>query len=202
MTPVFSDQISYIEVNPTWTVPPKIAREDLLAKIKADPTYLATGGYELYDGWGAGAAKIDPAAVDWQAMTKENFTYKMRQAPGSKNALGEVKVMFPNRFDIYLHDSPAKDLYSKRVRAFSSGCIRLARPFDLVNWLMRQTDGPSAADIQALRESRETRVVKLAQTIPVHLIYATAWASEDGQTHFRDDVYGRDRLLRQALDGR
>ncbi len=199
MTPVFSDRISYIEVNPTWTVPPKIAREDLLPKIQADPAYLESGGYEVFSGWDADAARLDPQAVDWQAMTKERFGFKLRQAPGPKNALGEVKIMFPNRFDIYLHDSPAKDLFDRRVRAFSSGCIRLARPFDLVDWLMRQTGGPDRAAIEEIRQSRETRVVKLPETVPVHLIYATAWAGEDGQTHFRADVYERDRLLARAL---
>ncbi|MBP5857836.1 L,D-transpeptidase family protein [Marivibrio halodurans] len=199
MSPVFSDAISYIELNPTWTVPPKIAREDLLAKIQADSAYLTDGGFQVLSGWGADARPVDPATVDWARVTQKTFSYKLRQGPGERNALGRVKVMFPNRFDIYLHDSPARDLYAKRVRTFSSGCIRLSRPFDLVNWLMRLTGGPDAAEIRTMLDTGETRVVKLPQRVPVHLIYATAWAGEDGQVHFRDDVYGRDSLLRGAF---
>lgn len=199
MSPVFSDAISYIELNPTWTVPPKIAREDLLAKIQADPTYLAAGGYQVFSGWGADAVALDPAAIDWARVSKRQFPYKLRQGAGPKNALGQVKIMFPNRFDVYLHDSPARELYAKSVRAFSSGCIRLSRPFDLVDWLMRLTGGPDRPAIQAMLETGETRIVKLAARVPVHLIYATAWAGEDGQMHFRDDVYGRDALLKAAL---
>jgi len=201
MSPVFSDQISYIEVNPTWTVPPKIAREDLLPKIQTDPSYLTEGGYQVFSGWGADAERLDPAAIDWASTTPRSFPYKLRQGPGPKNALGQVKIMFPNRFDVYLHDSPARDLFRKASRAFSSGCIRLERPFDLVDWLMRLTGGPDRTAIEAMLESGATTVVKLPRRVPVHLIYATAWAGEDDQVHFRDDVYGRDRLLQAALRG-
>ena len=199
MSPVFSDRISYIEVNPTWTVPPKIAREDLLPKIQADPTYLSQGGYQVFSGWGADAVQLDPASIDWAAVTPRSFPYKLRQGPGPKNALGQVKIMFPNRFDVYLHDSPARDLFRKASRAFSSGCIRLERPFDLVEWLMRLTGGPDRAAIEEILASEETTIVKLPQRVPVHLIYATAWAGEDDQVHFREDVYGRDQLLQDAL---
>jgi murein L,D-transpeptidase YcbB/YkuD len=202
MTPVFSDRISYVEVNPTWTVPPKIARKDLLPKIMADPGYLAEGGYEVFAGWGEGAARLDPSSIDWSRYGEGNFPFRLRQTPGPKNALGEVKVMFPNRFDVYLHDTPARELFQRSVRAYSSGCIRLERPFDMVNWLMNVTGGPGPGEIDSLRESRKTAVVGLPETVPVHLIYATAWTSPGGNVHFRHDIYNRDRLLNRSLQAR
>ncbi|WP_164516687.1 L,D-transpeptidase family protein [Minwuia thermotolerans] len=202
MTPVFSDRISYVEVNPTWTVPPKIARKDLLPRIKADPGYLAEGGYEVFAGWGEGAARLDPSSIDWSRYGEGYFPFRLRQRPGPKNALGEVKVMFPNRFDVYLHDTPARELFQRSVRAYSSGCIRLERPFDMVNWLMNVTGGPGPGEIDSLRESRKTAVVGLPDTVPVHLIYATAWTSPGGNVHFRHDIYNRDRLLNRSLQAR
>ncbi|MCR9220199.1 MAG: L,D-transpeptidase family protein [Alphaproteobacteria bacterium] len=199
MTPVFSDAITYVEVNPTWTVPPRIAGQDLLPKIRDNPTFLADEGYELFDGWGPDAARLDPSSVDWASVSPDAFPYKLRQRPGPSNALGRVKIMFPNRFDVYLHDSPARALFERRVRAFSSGCIRLERPFDLVDWLMRRTGGPERAEIEAIRAAGETRVVPLRSDVPVHLIYAAAWAEPDGTVQFRSDVYGRDALLQAAL---
>lgn len=200
MTPVFSDAITYVEVNPTWTVPPRIAGQDLLPRIRENPTFLAEEGYELFDGWGPDSRPLDPSGVDWASVSAEAFPFKLRQRPGPSNALGRVKIMFPNRFDVYLHDSPARALFQRRVRAFSSGCIRLERPFDLVDWLMRRTGGTARAEIQAILASGETRVIPLKTTVPVHLIYATAWAEPDGTVQFRDDVYGRDALLQAALD--
>ena len=202
MTPVFSDRISYVEVNPTWTVPPKLAREDLLPKLKKNPGYLAENGFEVFAGWNGDAARVDPSGIDWSGVQAASFPYKLRQSPGPKNALGEVKIMFPNRFDVYLHDTPSKELFRERVRAFSSGCIRLQRPFDMVNWLMRVGGGPGPAEIEEVRRSRETTVVRLRETVPVHLIYATAWAAPSGETHFRHDIYNRDRLLWQSLNAR
>lgn len=199
MTPVFSDRISYVEVNPTWTVPPKIARQDLLPRIKADPSFLVEGRFEVHDGWGEGATRLDPATVDWNRYGEGDFPFRLRQAPGPKNALGEVKVMFPNRFDVYLHDSPARELFRQRVRAYSSGCIRLQRPFDLVDWLMAVTGGPDSEAIRKTRESGRTTAVRLPETVPVHLIYATAWSSPGGEVHFRHDIYNRDRLLNRSL---
>lgn len=198
MTPVFSDRITYVEINPTWTVPPKIARKDLLPKIEADPAYLAEGGYKVFANWGADAPRVDPASIDWGRING-SFPYKLEQGPGPKNALGEVKIMFPNRFDVYMHDTPSRELFGRRVRAFSSGCIRLHRPFDMVNWLMRETGGPGPEEIEKIRESRETTVVRLPESVPVHIIYATAWTSTSGEVHFRPDIYDRDRLLAKSL---
>jgi len=197
-TPVFSDRIRYLDFNPTWTVPPKIAIQDLLPKIRKDPGYLAAGGYEVFAGWSEGASKVDAATIDWSAVGKGRFPYRLRQGPGKKNALGQVKFMFPNRFDVYLHDTPARELFRRSVRTFSSGCIRLAEPLALAEALLR-ADNQDPGRIDKIIGSGETTRVSLATPVPVHLTYLTAWIGEGGTVEFRDDVYGRDALLAKAL---
>jgi murein L,D-transpeptidase YcbB/YkuD len=197
-TPTFSDRIRYLEFNPTWTVPPKIAIEDLLPKIRKDSGFLPAGGYEVFKGWQEASAKLDPAAVDWTRVGKGNFPYRLVQRPGDQNALGRVKFMFPNRFDVYLHDTPARALFHRPVRTFSSGCIRLERPLALAEALL-EADGQDAGRIKAILEAGATTRVNLGKPVPVHLAYLTAWIGEGGTVEFRDDVYGRDALLAKAL---
>lgn len=197
-TPVFSDRIRYLEFNPTWTVPPKIAVNDLLPKIRKDPGFLSAGGYRVYAGWQDGAPQVDPAKVDWSAVGKGRFPYRLHQAPGKKNALGQVKFMFPNRFDVYLHDTPAREHFRRAVRNYSSGCIRLEKPLALAEALLR-ADGKDPVQVATILRSEATTRVSLATPIPVHLTYLTAWIGEGGTVEFRDDVYGRDALLAKAL---
>ncbi|WP_416899548.1 MAG: L,D-transpeptidase family protein [Minwuia sp.] len=200
MTPVFSDLISYVEINPTWTVPPKIAVKDLLPKIRKDPEFLSKGRYEVWSGWQPDARLVPLESIDWSKVGPGAFPYRLRQGPSLNNALGEVKIMFPNRFDVYLHDSPARELYEKPVRTFSSGCIRLEKPFDLVRWLFDATDGPEPEKVEEYRNSRKTVTLPLDRRIPVHLMYATAWPADSSTgVAFREDVYGRDVLLSKAL---
>lgn len=197
-TPVFSDRIRYLEFNPTWTVPPKIAIEDLLPKIRKDPGYLAAGGYQVFPAGSANPQPVPAGTVDWSALGKGRFPYLLRQAPGKKNALGQVKFMFPNRFDIYLHDTPAREFFRRSVRTFSSGCIRLEKPLALAAALLRGDD-QDPGRIDAIVESEKTTRVTLAKPVPVHITYLTAWIGEGGTVEFRDDVYGRDALLAKAL---
>ncbi|WPZ33542.1 L,D-transpeptidase family protein [Thalassobaculum sp. OXR-137] len=197
-TPIFSDRIRYLEFNPTWSVPAKIAAEDLLPKIKKDPSYLTSGGYELYAGYQNDAPRIDPATVNWSSIPKGRFPYRLRQAPGEKNALGQVKFMFPNQFDVYLHDTPARDLFAKSVRNFSSGCIRLQKPITLSE-VMLAADGQDPAQVRKILDSKKTTRVNLKTPVAVHLTYLTAWIGEGGTAEFRDDIYGRDPLLAKAL---
>lgn len=197
-TPIFSDAIRYLEFNPTWNVPARIAAQDLLPKIQKDPAYLTSGGYELYAGYQDGAPRVDPGTVNWAALPKGRFPYRLRQAPGEKNALGQVKFMFPNKFDVYLHDTPARELFAKSVRNFSSGCIRLQKPITLAE-AMLQADGQDPARVRAVLDSKKTTRVNLATPVPVHLTYLTAWIGEGGTVEFRDDIYGRDALLAKAL---
>jgi murein L,D-transpeptidase YcbB/YkuD len=199
MTPVFSDEITYLEFNPDWTIPPTILREDVLPKLREDPGYLAANEMTLYAGWSAAAAKLDPAEIDWQTVQPKRFPYKIVQRPGPANPLGRVKFMFPNAHHIYLHDSPARELFGRASRAFSSGCIRVEKPFELAEALLAGTPDWDRAKIDRVVAGRTTRKVRLPESVPVHLTYSTAWIGEGGTVHFRPDVYGRDRALADAL---
>lgn len=197
-TPVFSDTIRYLELNPNWTVPRKIAVEDLLPKIRRDPSYLAAGGYQVLAATAVGWHPLDPASIDWWSVGAGRFPYRLRQLPGTSNALGQVKFMFPNRFDVYLHDTPAREAFRRSVRTLSSGCIRLEKPLTLAEALLRR-DGQDPRMIAPILDSGRTTRVNLATPVPVHLTYLTAWIGEGGTVEFRDDVYGRDALLAKAL---
>lgn len=197
-TPIFSDAIHYLEFNPTWSVPRKIAVEDILPRVRRDPGYLAAGGYELFTAGSDGGRPVNPSTVDWRALGPGRFPYRLRQTPGKKNALGRVKFMFPNQFDVYLHDTPAREYFRRSVRTFSSGCIRLEKPLRLAGLLL-QADGQDPRRIERILETEETTRVNLATPVPVHLTYLTAWIGEGGTAEFRDDVYGRDAMLAKAL---
>lgn len=200
-TPIFSDRMSYLEFNPYWHVPPSIARRDLLPKIQADSGYLAKNGFTLFSDWSAGAIVLDPRSVDWSAVTQQNFGYKIRQDPGDGNALGRVKFMFPNRFDVYLHDTPTKSLFARAERSFSSGCIRVMDPMRLAEIVLEGVPGWTRERIDKIVESGERTVVSLPEPLPIHLSYLTAWVNKDGAVHFRSDIYDRDTVLAQALLG-
>lgn len=198
-TPIFSGRMTYMDFNPFWTVPPKIARQDILPKLKKDAGYLADQGIEVFSGWDSEARKLDPAEIDWLSVESKAFRYKLRQLPGPKNALGRVKFMFPNEFNVYLHDTPSRELFARTVRTFSSGCIRVEKPMELAQYLLRDAAGWSPARIDEVVASGKTTTVTLPVPMPVHLTYSTVWAGEGGTVHFRADVYGRDALLRRAL---
>ncbi len=198
-TPVFSQKMTHVVVNPFWEVPHNIAVQDILPQVKKDPGYLAKQGMALLQGWGASERRIEPGTVDWASMTRAGFRYRLRQSPGPKNALGRIKFMLPNRFNVYLHDTPARELFSRSERAFSSGCIRLERPFDLAERLLatdaRWTPKRLAVSVEKGREE----TIWLPLPVPVHLLYWTAWVADSGEVRFQADVYGRDRLVEEAL---
>ncbi len=194
-TPEFSGAMQYVELNPYWTVPYKIATEEMLPKLKANPLAYAEE-FELY----AGGQQADWGSVNWQQYGVGSFPFTFRQKPGPKNALGKVKFMLPNRFNIYLHDTPAKDKFFNSTRAFSHGCIRLSQPGDLA-YSMLARKGMDKAAIDAIWAGGQNTRVDLPQAVPVHLVYATAYSDENG-IEFRTDVYGRDRKLFAALFGR
>jgi L,D-transpeptidase YcbB len=195
-TPEFSDELEFVELNPTWTVPYAIATKEMLPKIQADPFHYAED-FELF----VGGKLADWGSVNWGSYGGGSFPFTFRQKPGPKNALGKVKFMLPNAHNIYLHDTPAKDKFANSTRAFSHGCIRLSRPGDLAYKLLAVKKGMSAADVDAIWADGQTTKVVLPQKIPIHLIYATAFASDNG-IEFRTDVYGRDKKLYAALFGR
>jgi L,D-transpeptidase YcbB len=198
-TPEFSGKLSYVEINPSWTVPPKLAREDILPKIRKDPGYLAEKGIRVFRDWSADAPEIDPDDIDWSSVKGETMSFKFRQDPGPENALGRIKFMFPNKFDVYLHDTPERGLFSRAARDFSSGCIRVERPVDLAEYVLRDDPEWSREKILEAIDDGKTRVIVLRNSIGVHLLYWTAWRAEDGRVEFREDIYKRDAALYAAL---
>lgn len=196
-SPVFSDQIRYLEFNPTWTAPYSIAVRDELPILQSNPAKLVEMGFQvLQDG-----QPVNIFTVDWTQYNKHNFPFTLRQAPGPQNALGRVKFMFPNEHSVYLHDTPSRSLFQRTSRAFSSGCIRLHRPLELAEQIL-ETQGVAGWNRSRINQTIETRqrtVVNLAEPLNVHLTYSTAWVGEGGTLHFRPDIYGRDKKLYRAL---
>jgi murein L,D-transpeptidase YcbB/YkuD len=200
-TPIFSHTMTYVEINPYWNVPPSIARDELLPKIKQDAGYLAKHNYVLFSDWSSGATVVDPQSVDWSQVSKASFPYKIRQDSGDGNALGRVKFMFPNHFNIYLHDTPSKGLFSRPERTFSHGCIRVQNPPLLAEYVLAASTDWDRARIEAAIASGERTIVTLKEPLPVHISYLTSWVNKDGSVHFRNDVYARDAALAKALLG-
>jgi L,D-transpeptidase YcbB len=195
-TPEFSDEMEYVELNPTWTVPYSIATKEMLPKLRQNPFAYAADFDVFVNGqlasWGG---------IDWSAYGPGSFPFTFRQHPGPKNALGKVKFMLPNAHNIYLHDTPAKDKFLQTTRAFSHGCIRLSRPLDLAYRVVGEIAGWQRQKIDATLASGKTTRVPLTDHIPVHLIYSTAFEGDNG-IEFRPDIYGRDRKLNAALFGK
>ena len=198
-TPAFTEAMTHVVVNPYWHVPPSLAVRDLLPKIREDRGYLERQGIRVFSDWTENARELDGRAMDWSGVSGRRFPYKLRQDPGPHNALGRIKFMLPNRFNIYLHDTPHREHFELSVRAFSSGCIRLEEPLALADYVLGDV-GWSPERIRKTVAGGKRRVVTLSRPIPVYLVYWTAWAEKDGTVHFRDDVYGRDKLLATALE--
>lgn len=195
-TPLFSANMSYMEFNPYWNIPQSIVRDEIIPKVQQDPAYLAKQGIRVLSGRDAERREISPQLIDWRAAGQRSFRYRLRQEPGPLNPLGQVKFMFPNPQNIYLHDTQARNLFNYEVRTFSHGCIRIEKPFELAAYLLgEKTPQP----VQALLEGGRPKVVRLKSPITVHLAYFTAWVNKDGTVHFRNDVYGRDPPIAAAL---
>ncbi|MDC3067753.1 L,D-transpeptidase family protein [Paracoccaceae bacterium] len=196
-TAEFNDVMTHMVVNPTWHVPKSIAVDEYLPLIQSDPNFLSDNEMVLMVR-GTNTI-IDSNLIDMQAFTPENFPFLIKQVPSNINALGLVKFMFPNKFSIYMHDTPMKDLFFKDERTFSHGCIRLQEPFEFAYTLLRdQTDDPENAFQEILLKEKET-YVNLSRDIPVYITYRTAFFDDFGQVHYRADVYGRDALVYMAL---
>jgi murein L,D-transpeptidase YcbB/YkuD len=232
-TPVFSDTMTYVVLNPEWNIPESIADSEVVPKLVADPGYAARHGIEVVtesgervpassvfrrereepdeaEAGGGFFAQLlgradsdshdeggDDEAAPGTTTLPEGF--RLRQAPGAANPLGQVKFMFPNEHNVYLHDTPAGSLFSRADRGFSHGCIRLEHPLELADYVLRGDSDWTPERIREAIASGERTEVRLLEELPVHLTYFTAWANDDGRVHFRDDLYGHDRRLAQAL---
>ncbi len=197
-TPVFSDQMEYVEINPYWNVPHSIAVNEMLGKLRTRPQSLASLGYEAL----VNDKPVALTSIDWGLYASDNLPIRLRQKPGPNNALGRVKFMFPNRFNVYMHDTPSRSLFGETARAFSHGCVRLARPIDMAEQVLAQLGNWDRSRIEQVLASGERTVVNLKKPIAVHITYATAWRDGDGDIQFRPDIYRRDERLYAALFGR
>jgi len=199
-TPALSRKITYMELNPYWNIPHRIAINDVLPCIKKDSNYLKDKSIRIFENWEDGAKEVNPESIDWNTVTKKNFVYKLRQDPANSNALGRVKFIFPNEFSIYLHDTPARTLFNKTKRTFSSGCIRIEKPMELAAYLLTDNSKWTYEKLTAAVDSKKTRTILLPDPINIHILYWTAWVDKNGIVNFRDDIYGRDRQLNIALN--
>ena len=200
-TPVFSDVIRYLVFNPYWEVPTSIAVKDKLPEVRKDPSYLQKQGMKVYRGWGADQAQVDPATIDWTAVSSSRFPYRLRLDPGPLNALGRVKFMFPNPFSIYLHDTPGRGVFLRADRDVSSGCIRLERPLELAELLLRTNSNWQPGATQDILDDYKERTVRLETPWAVHLLHWSAWVDEENRLQLRSDLYDRDEKLALALAG-
>ena len=195
-TPVFSAALKHVVINPDWTVPYKIASEELLPDIKQDPDFLTKGNYQLFDRDGG---VVDPSSVDWSSIRIGNFPFTLVQQPCSANQLGRIKFIFPNEYSVYMHDTPGKFLFTKATRAFSHGCIRVDEPLGLAEAVL-DGEGWTREQIESQIESEETRIVNLSEPLPVFVFYWTAEVDDQGLINFYDDIYERDATVLESLD--
>jgi L,D-transpeptidase YcbB len=202
-TPIFSDKMSYVVLNPNWNIPDSIAKNELIPKLLKDPNYLADKGIDIYAGWNGGTEKIDSKDVlDSAILQDEEYfkSFRFSQNSNKDNPLGKMKFMFPNKHAVYLHDTPAKYLFANARRAFSHGCIRLSKPQDLLTTIADEDsnlDIDKANDILANLTSE--KAIGLNKKIPIHIVYITSWVDEDGVLQFRDDIYNFDKIQKEFL---
>lgn len=202
-TPIFSDRIQYLDFNPYWVITRTIASKEELPRLQKNPRYLIDRKVRLFSSWDEDAVEIDSTKVNWNAISPTQMShYRLRQDPGPMNALGRVKFVFPNRFAIYMHDTPKHDLFSQSTRNFSHGCIRVSDPLALAAFALGEEKQEWTPEkIKATIDTGKRKVVQLTVPLSVHLTYQTTWVDKDGTIHFNRDVYGRDTELSLALLG-
>ena len=194
-TPIFSNTVQHIVLNPYWNVPKSIIQKEMIPKILENPNAMVKEGIDIYTGWGRDAKKIDARSVDWEMYrTSRNVPFRFAQPPGYKNALGKVKFLFPNRFSVYMHDTPSKSLFNRTVRAFSHGCIRLEKPRELLKTFASFNKAVNFDAAQKWLRGNNRMYLNLDQTVPIDVVYLTAWVDYDGVLQFRDDIYGYDKI--------
>jgi murein L,D-transpeptidase YcbB/YkuD len=193
-TPIFSDQIEHIIVNPAWNVPASIAMKEMLPAIRSNPGALS--GYQVFALIKGRYRAVDPRFVNWRTVDMRKI--QIRQPPGERNALGKIKFMFPNAYSVYLHDTPSKSLFQRDYRAYSHGCMRVMEPMEFADALLSEEADLNAAYLKKLFGGSEKRV-NLTAKVPVHITYFTAWVGESGKLEMRDDLYGHDGRIENAL---
>ena len=199
-TPSFSGLVSTMEYNPYWTIPANMTLQDFYPRLINDTSFLAKKSIRIYQGWGDNAREVDPKTVNWSQLDKEHFPYWLRQDPGPKNALGRIKFLFSNPYEIYLHGTPDKHLFDRVVRTFSSGCIRVKDPVRLAAYMLNDGSMQMEEEVLANIHLGTNQNMTLPVSVPIYLVYWTAWVGEDGKANFRPDIYGRDKQLNRVFD--
>jgi murein L,D-transpeptidase YcbB/YkuD len=200
-TPSLSSRMTHVVLSPYWNIPESIVADETLPAVERDPAYLTRHNIEIVRTAGSRPEIVDPTSVDW-ADTQSLKRLLFRQRPGSANALGLVKFMFPNAYDVYIHDTPADRLFNRVGRTFSHGCVRIEDPIGLARYVLRDQPRWTEPALYAAMHGGAEQHVRLTTAIPVHIAYFTAWVDEQGGLHFRNDVYGYDRSERTRLAAR
>jgi murein L,D-transpeptidase YcbB/YkuD len=193
-TSIFKGNISQLILNPYWNVPTSIVRKEMLPKLKRNSNYLSKNNMELL----SGTTIIDPSTVNWSKYTS-SIPYSIRQKPGDDNALGKMKFIFPNNFSIYLHDTPSRSIFNESKRAFSHGCIRVENPMKLAQYILRNNQKWNSDNLQSSIESKKTISIQIKPSLPVYIVYFTAWIGNSGEVNFRNDLYNMDSQLEKEI---
>ncbi|WP_299821801.1 L,D-transpeptidase family protein [uncultured Pontibacter sp.] len=199
-TPIFSDKLEYVVLAPYWNVPNSIVEREIKPSILRNSGYLASQNMEVVTKE-KNPKQIDPSSIDWASVTEKNFPYMVRQRPGPKNSLGSLKFLFPNEYNVYLHDTPADALFSQNQRSFSHGCVRLEKPVELAKYLLAGMPEWNENRIRETINGGEEEWITLPKRVQVYIVYFTSWADENGNVHFREDIYGHDKKLEQEYFG-
>ncbi len=198
-TPVFTALMTQVLINSPWIAPEDIVERELINYMKADSNYLRSNKMTLWRSKGDSLEQVDPRSINWPKMNDKNIDFRLRQDAGPENIMGQVKFLIPNKYNIYLHDTPYREDFPKAVRMFSHGCIRLEKPLELAEYVLRDHPGWKGEKIDSILARKIEQSFILRSPIPVYVFYATVWKEPDGSTQFRDDIYGLDRKLLSAL---
>lgn len=199
-TTMFVTDIHGVRVHPDWTIPPTVKRLDILPKLQENPNYLADKSVELFDGYSKDASTLDPSVIDWQTISGEKLqNLRMVQKAGVHNPLGRFRVLMPNPYAIFLHDTNDSSQFRRADRALSSGCIRLPEPRRIAQFILQNKDGWSDSDLDAALASGEKKDIYINRKIPVYLLYYSVWVGQNQKLIYGDDLYHRDKKLIQAL---
>ena len=194
-TPIFSELVRYLDLNPYWTVPYSIATAEILPRLKRNAGYLSSKNMELF----SGGKKINPYNVNWAKVSRSNFRYTVRQKPSKTNALGEVKFLFPNAYNVYVHDTPSKSLFANYERAYSHGCVRLEKPMELAEYLLRENPKWTAEKLDKQLKKRKNKRIILDEPMPIYIIYLTAVSDANGDIIYGNDIYNHDLPLMKVF---
>ncbi len=200
-TPIFSEEISYIVLNPYWKIPAGILKREIIPKTIKNIHYLKKQGLVIHRTWNERSQIINPYHIYWEQYLARGvkFPYRIMQPPGPKNALGKIKFKFPNMFDVYLHDTPTRHLFKKDVRAFSHGCVRIAEPHSLLETVSSFNKNIDMSKADKILKGKRKVIYNIKNKLPIHLVYLTAGFNSSGELEFRDDIYGYDKLMKRSI---